>query len=510
MSTPRENPKTARKLRKAVQRAFRESQAAKGIKRRSHTTRPNRTSPYETVEEEKQARTEVTIEHARLIRAKLPTLLAELAKIADPRNQSMITHALTSLMVYGILMFVLQTGSRRKTNEKLTAPAMKRSLLEMFPDLQTIPHHDTLCRLLSTIDVEKIETAQVELVQSLIRDKKFADLLVEGCYPIALDGTQKLVRRQPLDSQHLEREVGGGESKSTQYYVYVLEANLVFPNGMTIPLMSEFLDYEKGDRERDKQDCEQKAFHRLAARLKEAFPRLPILLLLDGLFSVGPVMERCRSYQWHYMIVLKDKSLPQVWEEYRGLSRYITDEQRLSQIWDGRQQSFHWVNEIEYFYGENEKKHVTVHLAVCKESWKEVDEKARLVECSGKNVWLSDLSFDKKAVHERCNLGGRGRWGIEESIQEEKCRGYNYQHCYAFDWNAMRGYHYLMRIANILNELAAFCTHLVEAFKERGLEGFIEFVRTTLSGVWLELEELRDRLRRPFQLRLICTSLAPP
>jgi hypothetical protein len=42
---------------------------------------------------------------------------------------------------------------------------------------------------------------------------------------------------------------------------------------MLIPLMSEFLDYQQGDTERRKQDCETKAFHRLAARIKEAFPR---------------------------------------------------------------------------------------------------------------------------------------------------------------------------------------------------------------------------------------------
>ena len=84
-------------------------------------------------------------------------------------------------------------------------------------------------------------------------------------------------------------------SKATNY-LYVLEASLCFRNGMVIPLMSEFLEYESGDGEPRKQDCESKAFHRLAARIKQAFPRLPIVLLLDGLYPNGPIMERCRSY----------------------------------------------------------------------------------------------------------------------------------------------------------------------------------------------------------------------
>lgn len=58
----------------------------------------------------------------------------------------------------------------------------------------------------------------------------------------------------------LEREVKKGDDTQTQYYVYVLEANLSFHSGMTIPLMSEFLSYAKGDTDTRKQDCELKAF----------------------------------------------------------------------------------------------------------------------------------------------------------------------------------------------------------------------------------------------------------
>ena len=105
-------------------------------------------------------------------------------------------------------------------------------------------------RLLSGIDVDRIEAAQIELVRSLIRDKKFQPYLIEGCYPIAIDGTQKLVSKILWSEEWQEREVGSGEQK--QYYVYVLEASLVFANGMRIPLMSEFMDYYDGDTDREK------------------------------------------------------------------------------------------------------------------------------------------------------------------------------------------------------------------------------------------------------------------
>jgi hypothetical protein len=86
-----------------------------------------------------------------------------------------------------------------------------------------------------------------------------------------------------------------------------------------LPLLTEFLNFAEGDTESDKQDCELKAFHRLTSRLKVAFPRLPIMLLLDGLYPNGPVLRACRQSHWQFMIVLKDESLPSVWEEYHGL-----------------------------------------------------------------------------------------------------------------------------------------------------------------------------------------------
>jgi len=257
---------TARQMRtdrRRAQQALRRSQQSAGIHKRSHTTRPNRTSPYETVEQEGQARTQAVIEQVRLIREKLPTLLKELSRIPDPRNPLFLRHKLTTLMVYGILMFVLQTGSRRRSNETLSAPAMKEALQALFPDLESLPHHDTLYRLLARIQPERIEEAQVALVGSLIRDKKFSAYLVDGCYPIAIDGTQKMVRRLQPDDPWLQRQVGAEGKKRTQYYVYVLEANLVLSNRVSIPLMSEFLSRQakpgKGGRAESETFCSDPA-----------------------------------------------------------------------------------------------------------------------------------------------------------------------------------------------------------------------------------------------------------
>ena len=407
-------------------------------------------------------------------------------------------------MIYGILMFVLHMASRREANREMTTPVFQENLQALFPDLQQLPHHDTLNRLLQRIAVDEIERAQIELVRSLMKKKKFKRYLIDGCYPVAIDGTQKLVRYELWAEECLQREVGSEEKKQQQYYVYVVEASFAFRDGMTIPFMSEFLEYSKGDVSETKQDCESRGFYRLVDRLKKVFPQTHFLLLLDGLYANGPVIELCRKYKWDFMIVLQDESLSQVWEEYEGLKKLLEETDRLCMRWGNRTQRFHWVNQIEYDYGPNRKNTQIIHMVVCEENWEEYDKKTqKVITKHSRHVWLSSKSLNRCNVHERCNLAARHRWGIEIGNLVEKHQGYHYEHCFSSDWNAMRGYHYLMRIGHVLNVLVLYSVQLAKFVTELGARGFIHFNRQTLSGPWLEDPQVQQRLSEPFQLRLL-------
>ena len=214
----------------------------------------------------------------------LPKLLKELSKIPDPRQPKKVKHKLTVVLLYGLLSFVLQMASRREANRELSRPAFTPTLQALFPELESLPHADTRPRLLQEIEVQALEETQVELLRRWIRNKKFRRYLIAQCYPIAIDGTQKLARGgQWVGEEGLERRHPTADGERVQQYVYGLEANRVFHNGVSLPLWSEFLNYAEGDPDDHKQDWELKAFYRLTARLKAYFPRLPILRLLDGL-----------------------------------------------------------------------------------------------------------------------------------------------------------------------------------------------------------------------------------
>lgn len=153
----------------------------------------------------------------------------------------------------------------------MTRPVFEANLHRLFPELEELPHADTLARLLERIDVGQIEGAHLDMIRQLIRSKKFGRYLIGACYPIAIDGSQKLTR-----AQRLERKVGGKKQEGAK---------------------------------------------------------------------------------------------------------------------------------------------------------------------SSRHSWISDQPLHRRNVHSRCNLGARHRWGIEAGFPVEKHHGYQYEHCFSYDWETMRGYH---------------------------------------------------------------------
>ncbi len=518
MSKPSRRPnreaiKEQRKERKKAQRELRQRQKAAGLSVPERPSISNRTSPYKSEEEERCARLDAVSQQVKVYRAMLPVLLKRLSKIPDPRNPRKIKHKLTVLMIYGILCFAFQMSSRREANREMTRPMFMANLRRLFPDLEDLPHNDTLARMLARIDVNEIEQAHVDMIRHLIRGKKFLRYLIAGCYPIAIDGTQKFTRAQLWDVECLERKVKSKKDEKNaeeqeekkQYYVYVLEANLAFQNGMVIPLLSEVLSYTEGDNKRNKQDCEQKAFKRLAQRLKKCFSHLPIMVLLDGLYPNGPIMELCRKNNWDFMIVLQDDSLPSVWEEIEGL-KDIQSQNRFHRNWGDRKQRFWWVNDIDYRYicpvSKKQKKQI-VHTVTCEENWEEIAaDSTEVVQKRSRHVWISAEPLHRRNVHERCNLGARHRWGIESGILVEKHHGYQYEHCFSYEWDAMRGYHYLMRLGHALNVLARHSYALAKYVCDLGARGLIAFVRNTIGSPWLDAEDLQQIATAPCQIRL--------
>ena len=439
----------------------------------------NRKSNYTTPEEEKVDKQMVVEETLKVYRKVLPVLFKRLSKIKDPRQPKKTKHKLTVLMIYGILMFVFCRTSLRNANKEMSSAILFENMKAMFPELETLPHADTLKRLLEEINVQEIEESLLDLLEQLIKNKKFMNNLINGKYLIAIDGSQKFFRDEKWSEECLIRHVGTDKKK--QYYVYVLEAVLILDNGMTLPLMTEFLENEgdedkeniKETAEKKKQDCERKGFYRISERIKKRFPKLKISVAMDGLYACGSVIRKCREYKWDYMLVLKEGSIKDVWKEAKALMK-LNPEESHSGEYGRRKQNYKWANDIEYSYGENGRLKETLHVVICEETWEETSRNTGKTETKSTTyAWISGKELKKSNVEKRCMKLGRYRWKIENNFLVEKHQGYVFEHCFSYKWNAMKGFHFLMKIGRLINILVTNSEFATPKIQELGIRGFL-------------------------------------
>ena len=82
---------------------------------------------------------------------------------------------------------------------------------------------------------------------------------------------------------------------------------------------SEEYNKKKYSEEEIKQDCENKAFVRLAAKIKKQFPRLPICIVADSRYVSEKVLQICKDNNWDYIILYKEGSAPTIEQEYQAI-----------------------------------------------------------------------------------------------------------------------------------------------------------------------------------------------
>ena len=464
---------------------------------------PNRVKKHSDPKEEMEEREEIAQNTAVVYKRILPPLLKRLSKIEDFRQPQKVKHKIDVLMAYGILFFVFQMASRREGNREMSQAIFLANLQAIFPELETMPHGDTLSRLLKGIQVEEIEDCMIHLLKDLIRRKKFKNFIRNKQYLIAIDGTQKFSRDYCWDKEKcMKRNVGKGEEKSKEYYVYVLEATLVFSNGMVLPVLSEFVENSTIENA-SKQDCELKAFYRLAKKLKTYFPKTRLSILVDGLYACGPVVQVCQDSNWDFMITFKNGSMKEVYQEAQSLAELDEDNRQYIQ-WGERFQEYQWANDIEFYYKKgNRERKLVLHVVFCKETWMEKNkDTGDMEEKETTYAWLSKERLTIDNVFERCTHMGRYRWKIENNILKEKHQGYNYEHCFSYNWNAMKGYHYLMKIGHLINVLVLHTESLIKFVKEKGIRGFLRNQRLVFSGALLNKEKIQEAIHSTKQWRL--------
>lgn len=434
----------------------------------------------------------------KTIRHFVPGFFNALVHLPDPRNPKLIRYPIEGEIFLGILAFMLHVGGRRNIKFKLGTPAFKENLSTIlrraFPRSKSLlgwpegmlPHGDTLNYLLRNLNWRWLHALRVLVICALMRSRCLEAFRLYGRYKIAIDGTGCLVYR----NKHCEHCLVRKTSSGTIYYHPVLEAKLVTDNGMALSISTVFIENEREDV--DKQDCELKAFDRLAAQLKKNFPQLPICLLLDNLFACRRVFEVCEAYRWDYLIVFKEGRMPAAFAEYEALKKLGAKQELRFYPSTTCRQTYRWVNDIAY-------EERTLNALECVE---EIFEGETAIE-RRRFVFLSGHRVDDKNVR-RLAQGGRDRWIIEnQGFNAQKNGGYELEHAFSQDNWAAKSFYLLMQIAHIFNQLLAKGSLLRERIQaEMGsLRVFALRMWAAFTEVRLDPAKLQRILARRIQIR---------
>ena len=217
-----------------------------------------------------------------------PDLPARLELIVDPRERR--EYSMTEILMGAIFLYICKEDSRNAFNNDRAKDAFKANYETLFG--KRLPHMDTVDTVLRGVNNDEIERLKA--------------------------GVMSVNKGHCLHCLHTTSSKSG----TVTYFHNLLEAKLIMPNGFAISLASEWIE---NPADYDKQDCEQKAFKRLAERLKSFFPRLRICIHADGLYPNAPFFEICQANDWRYIVTLRDGSLKSLWEVISSLTHAIID-----------------------------------------------------------------------------------------------------------------------------------------------------------------------------------------
>jgi len=184
---------------------------------------------------------------------------------------------------------------------------------------------------------------------------------------------------------------------------------------------------------------------------------------------------------------------------YKSLSANKSDRQEIpgQAYYRDRHQEFYWQNNI--YSGLDSD----INVVGCLEKYKTVDKlTGEIKENVSEHTWISSTPLKILNVHELCNLGARKEALIEDSFNTEKNRGYKYKHAFSYDWCAMRGFHYLMRMAHAINSLSEFTRKMKMFIKANGVSNTLKLIKETLCSPWLSPKWYEKQLLEVPQLQL--------
>jgi hypothetical protein len=361
-------------------------------------------------------------------------------QIDDRRQSGKVDFTLRDCLMSGLAMMFFQDPSLLSFQRRMQDRMQSSNLTTMF-GIEAIPSDAVLRKTIDVIDTELINPCFSILFRHLQRGKQLLLYkLNSDHYLLALDGSQYFSSEKINCPSCLTYK----RTKSKLRYSHqILQAVMLHPDmRQVIPLAPEPIIKADGN---EKNDCERSAGKRLIGKIRQAYPKLKIMIAGDGLYSNQPFIDALKTHAMSFVLVAKPT-------DHKILFQWVEELEALSGVehmefadQKGRRHHSRWVNQVP-LNGGCDADQVNFF-----EYWLKVDQKVTY-----HNSWVTDQRVSKKNIVELVKAG-RARWKIEnETFNTLKNQGYHLEH------NFGHGQEHLSNNFFVLNLLAFFIHQILE------------------------------------------------
>ena len=316
-------------------------------------------------------------------------------------------------MMSALGMFSLKYPSLLQFEKDRVSEKTLRYNLHTLFGVPRVPCDTQMRERLDGIDLTGIRAANKAIIGCLQRSKVLENWkFLDQSYLVPLDGTGFFSSPTVHCDYCCEKHHKSGE---VTYSHQMVVGSIVHPNmKQVLPLGFEPIVKSDGQ---EKNDCERNASKRWLENFREAHPKLPVIIVGDGLFSNAPFIEMLEHHRCHYILVAQEKD-----------HKYLYD-------WFWKAQTPD-VTEFEERAGEVHKRYRFMENVPLNDSrsdklvnvvfYEETNAKGR----KQRWMWVTDLKATKENVRQIVKAG-RARWKIEnETFNTLKNQGYNFEHNY--------------------------------------------------------------------------------
>lgn len=227
-----------------------------------------------------------------------PNLFTLLSEVEECRKRP--KYEIAEILFSVLILFLFKKSSRNAMNMERREEKFLENYEKIFHF--KLPHMDTVDRVMMELSEELLEEVKKRLVHDLLKKKIFNNSRLYKYHRIAIDAT----RVMNVEEGHCDccLYTKHGKKGKITWFHNVLEAKLITPWGICISLGTEWI--ENSGSAYTKQDCELKAFRRLAVKIRKSYPRLKICVIADGLYPNETFFRICESMGWKWLLTFQD------------------------------------------------------------------------------------------------------------------------------------------------------------------------------------------------------------